>query len=71
MLVCAYLAAVCLCADARREGAVDLSDQFRLRALGTAALTGLVGLVGLVGLFVLRAASPAWPAGARVARAGL
>jgi cytochrome d ubiquinol oxidase subunit II len=55
ILVCAYLAAVFLCADARREGAEDLADQFRLRALGTAALTGLVGLAGL---FVLRADAP-------------
>ena len=55
VLVCAYLAAVFLCADARREGAIDLAEQFRLRALGTAAVTGLVGLAGL---FVLRADSP-------------
>ncbi len=55
VLVCAYLAAVFLCADARREGALDLAEQFRLRALGTAAVTGLVGLAGL---FVLRADSP-------------
>jgi cytochrome d ubiquinol oxidase subunit II len=52
VLVCAYLAAVFLCADARREGADDLAGQFRVRALGTAAVTGLVGLAGL---FVLRA----------------
>jgi cytochrome bd ubiquinol oxidase subunit II len=55
VLVCAYLAAVFLCADARREGADDLVDQFRVRALGTAALTGLVGVAGL---FVLRADAP-------------
>jgi cytochrome d ubiquinol oxidase subunit II len=55
VLVCAYLAAVFLCADARREGAEDLAEQFRLRALGTAALTGLVGIAGL---FVLRADAP-------------
>ena len=55
ILVCAYLAAVFLCADARREGAEDIADQFRLRALGTAALTGLVGIAGL---FVLRADAP-------------
>jgi cytochrome d ubiquinol oxidase subunit II len=55
VLVCAYLAAVFLCADARREGADDLAGEFRLRALGTAALTGLVGLAGL---FVLRADAP-------------
>ncbi|HEX2074778.1 MAG TPA: cytochrome d ubiquinol oxidase subunit II [Geodermatophilus sp.] len=52
VLVCAYLAAVFLCADARREGAEDLADAFRARALVTSALTGLVGIAGL---FVLRA----------------
>jgi cytochrome d ubiquinol oxidase subunit II len=51
VLVCAYLAAVFLCGDARREGAEDLADEFRIRALGTAAVTGVVGLAGL---FVLR-----------------
>jgi cytochrome d ubiquinol oxidase subunit II len=55
VLVCAYLAAVFLCADARREGAVDLARQFRTRALGTAAVTGTVGIAGL---FVLRADAP-------------
>jgi cytochrome bd-type quinol oxidase subunit 2 len=55
VLVCAYLAAVFLCADARREGATDLADGFRVRALVTAALTGAVGLAGL---FVLRADAP-------------
>jgi cytochrome d ubiquinol oxidase subunit II len=55
VLVCAYLAAVFLCADARREAADDLAGEFRLRALGTAALTGLIGLAGL---FVLRADAP-------------
>ena len=55
VLVCAYLAAVFLCADARREGAEDLVRQFRARALGTAAVTGAVGLAGL---FVLRADAP-------------
>jgi cytochrome bd-type quinol oxidase subunit 2 len=55
VLVCAYLAAVFLCGDARREGAEDLADSFRLRALVTAALTGLGGIAGL---FVLRADAP-------------
>jgi cytochrome d ubiquinol oxidase subunit II len=55
VLVCAYLAAVFLCEDAHREGAEDLADQFRLRALGTATLTGLVGIAGL---FILRADAP-------------
>ena len=55
VLVCAYLAAVFLCLDARREGHDDLADQFRTRALGTAATTGAVGLIGV---FVLRADAP-------------
>src|SRR5688572_6900599 len=55
VLVCAYLAAVFLCGDARREGAEDLADQFRTRALVTAALTGLAGTAGL---FVLRSDAP-------------
>ncbi|MCW2537096.1 MAG: cytochrome d ubiquinol oxidase subunit [Modestobacter sp.] len=55
VLVCAYLAAVFLCGDARREGSEDLADQFRVRALGTATLTGGIGIAGL---FVLRADAP-------------
>jgi cytochrome d ubiquinol oxidase subunit II len=55
VLVCAYLAAVFLCGDARREGAEDLADEFRIRALGTAAVTGVAGLAGL---FVLRNDAP-------------
>src|SRR5687768_9945943 len=55
VLVCAYLAAVFLCADARREGEEDLADWFRIRALGTAAVTGVAGLAGL---FVLRSDAP-------------
>jgi cytochrome d ubiquinol oxidase subunit II len=55
VLVCAYLAAVFLCGDAQRDGAPDLADQFRIRALATAALTGVVGLAGL---FVLRSDAP-------------
>ncbi|MGE3286123.1 MAG: cytochrome d ubiquinol oxidase subunit II [Pseudonocardia sp.] len=55
VLVCAYLAAVFLCADARRAGQDGLAEQFRVRAVATAALTGLVGIVGL---FVLRADAP-------------
>jgi cytochrome d ubiquinol oxidase subunit II len=55
VLVCAYLAAVFLCLDARREGHDDLADQFRTRALGTAATTGVVGMIGI---FVLRADAP-------------
>ncbi len=55
VLVCAYLAAVFLCGDARREGHEDLAEQFRTRALGTAAVTGVVGLGGI---FVLRSDAP-------------
>ncbi len=55
VLVCAYLAAVFLCGDARREGHEDLAEQFRARALGTAALTGAAGLGGF---FVLRLDAP-------------
>jgi cytochrome bd ubiquinol oxidase subunit II len=55
VLVCAYLAAVFLCGDARREGAEDLAEQFRGRALATAVGTGLIGVAGL---FVLRADAP-------------
>ena len=55
VLVCAYLAAVFLCGDARREGSEDLADQFRVRALGTATLTGGIGIAGL---FVLRVDAP-------------
>jgi cytochrome d ubiquinol oxidase subunit II len=55
VLVCAYLAAVFLCLDAEREGADDLADEFRTRALGTAAVTGVVGLAGI---FVLSADAP-------------
>jgi len=55
ILVCAYLAAVFLCGDARREGAEDLAHEFRIRALGTAAVTGVAGIAGL---FVLRGDAP-------------
>lgn len=55
VLVCAYLAAVFLCADARRAGQDDLTEAFRVRALGTAMLTGAVGLGGIA---VLRADAP-------------
>jgi cytochrome d ubiquinol oxidase subunit II len=55
VLVCAYLAAVFLCADAEREGEPDLAAQFRTRALGTAAVTGLAGVAGF---FVLEHDAP-------------
>ena len=60
VLVCAYLAAVFLCADARRDGLEDLAEQFRIRALGTAAVTGAVGLAGF---FVLQSDAPVLFAG--------
>jgi cytochrome d ubiquinol oxidase subunit II len=55
VLVCAYLAAVFLCGDARRDGEHDLAGAFRLRALVTAAVTGAVGLAGIA---VLHADAP-------------
>jgi cytochrome d ubiquinol oxidase subunit II len=55
VLTCAYLAAVFLCGDAQREGSPDLAEGFRVRAIGTAVLTGAVGLGGL---FVLRTDAP-------------
>jgi cytochrome bd ubiquinol oxidase subunit II len=55
VLVCAYLAAVFLCADARREGQDDLVQEFRTRALGTAAVTGVVAVAGF---FVLENDAP-------------
>jgi cytochrome d ubiquinol oxidase subunit II len=53
--VCAYLAAVYLCADARRDGRDDLAEWFRRRALVTAVV---VGAVAFAGIFVLRADAP-------------
>jgi cytochrome d ubiquinol oxidase subunit II len=47
VLVCAYLAAVYLCADATRVGASALAEAFRLRALISGALTGAVALAGI------------------------
>jgi len=52
---CAYLAAVFLCADARRERDQVLTDQFRFRAVATAAV---VGAVSLAGILVLRSDAP-------------
>jgi cytochrome d ubiquinol oxidase subunit II len=52
---CAYLAAVFLSADARREGLPAMAEQFRARALQTATV---VGAVALVGVLVLRADAP-------------
>jgi cytochrome d ubiquinol oxidase subunit II len=53
--VCAYLAAVLLCADAQREASAGLADRFRARGLVTAVL---VGIVALAGVLVLRADAP-------------
>jgi cytochrome bd ubiquinol oxidase subunit II len=53
--VCAYLAAVLLCADAVREGSAGLAEAFRARGLLTAVLVGVVALGGVV---VLRADAP-------------
>ena len=42
VVVCAYLAAVYLTADARRSGDAALVAQFRIRALAAGAVAGLV-----------------------------
>jgi cytochrome d ubiquinol oxidase subunit II len=47
VLVCAYLAAVYLCADAVRAGRPELASAFRLRGLITGGLTGVVALAGI------------------------
>ncbi|HEU0130622.1 MAG TPA: cytochrome d ubiquinol oxidase subunit II [Mycobacteriales bacterium] len=52
---CAYLAAVYLCADSRRDGEEALAEGFRRRALVTAVV---VGAVALAGVAVLRADAP-------------
>jgi cytochrome d ubiquinol oxidase subunit II len=44
----AYLAAVFLCADARRVGQPELEDAFRRRALGAGLVAGAVAVAGLV-----------------------
>jgi cytochrome d ubiquinol oxidase subunit II len=53
--VCAYLAAVLLCADAQREVSAELADRFRARGMATAVLVGIVAMGGVV---VLRLDSP-------------
>ncbi len=45
--VCSYLAAVYLCADARRSGEDDLAEGFRGRALLMGVLVGVVALGGI------------------------
>jgi cytochrome bd ubiquinol oxidase subunit II len=52
VVVCAFLAAVYLTADARRAGREDLVDVFRVRALASGIAAGVVALAGV---FVLRA----------------
>jgi cytochrome d ubiquinol oxidase subunit II len=54
--VCAYLAAVLLCADAVRDRSDELAGEFRRRGLVTAVL---VGVVALGGVLVLRDDAPA------------
>jgi cytochrome bd ubiquinol oxidase subunit II len=53
--VCAYLAAVYLTADARRQGQIDLAEAFRRRGMWTGVV---VGAVVMAGVFVLRADAP-------------
>jgi cytochrome d ubiquinol oxidase subunit II len=53
--VCAYLAAVLLCADAQRDVSPELADRFRARALITAIV---VGVIAAVGILVLRSDAP-------------
>jgi cytochrome bd ubiquinol oxidase subunit II len=53
--VCAYLAAVYLCADARRAGEERLADGFRMRALATGVL---VGVATIAALLVVHADAP-------------
>jgi cytochrome d ubiquinol oxidase subunit II len=53
--VCAYLAAVLLCADAEREASAELAGRFRARALATAVV---VGVIAAAGILVLRADAP-------------
>jgi cytochrome d ubiquinol oxidase subunit II len=48
VVVCAYLAAVYLTADARRSGDPELITQFRVRALGAGVVAGIVSAVGLL-----------------------
>ncbi len=53
--VCAYLAAVYLCADAQQHQDPSLVEYFRIRAIGTAVLLGGIALAGIA---VLRADAP-------------
>ncbi|MGH3982976.1 MAG: cytochrome d ubiquinol oxidase subunit II [Pseudonocardiaceae bacterium] len=53
--VCAYLAAVYLCADAQQHHDLSLVEYFRIRAIATAVLLGGIALAGIA---VLRADAP-------------
>ncbi|HWL37825.1 MAG TPA: cytochrome d ubiquinol oxidase subunit II [Frankiaceae bacterium] len=53
--VCAYLAAVYLCADSRRDGETELAEGFRRRAIVTGAVLGALTLAGVA---VLNADAP-------------
>lgn len=54
--VCAYLAAVYLTADARRDGTPDLADLFRRRAI----IVGIIdGVLALAGIAILHTDAPA------------
>ena len=53
--VCAYLAAVYLCADAQQHHDLLLVEYFRIRAIATAVLLGAIALAGIA---VLRADAP-------------
>ncbi|MGH9266627.1 MAG: cytochrome d ubiquinol oxidase subunit II [Acidimicrobiales bacterium] len=55
VLICAYLAAVFLAADAARDGEAGLARHFRGRALTAAVVTGPVSLAGIA---VLRSDAP-------------
>ncbi len=48
VVLCAYLAAVYLAADADRKGRADLADAFRKRGLVAGVVTGAVAAVGIL-----------------------
>ena len=48
VVVCAFLAAVYLTADADRQGLVELVDYFRRRAIGAGLAAGAIAAVGIV-----------------------
>jgi len=60
VVVCAYLAAVYVTADARRSGDQELSAQFRARALVAGVAAGTIAVAGLA---VLHGDAPALSAG--------